>query len=297
MKPSPPTVLAIHDLSGFGRGSLTTVLTVLGAMGVQVCPMPTSLLSTHTEFEDFSFLDLTAEMEKFIAHWQKLGLKFDAIYSGFLGSPAQTALVKKCIKTFSHDGTFTLVDPVLGDNGSLYPTMGAEMVEQMRDLIAHADIITPNLTEAALLLGEQCQDSLDKRTISSWLRRLADLGPEVVVITSAILNDHKKDEGSAVVAYKKNSSEEFWQVKCDFIPAHYPGTGDIFASVLTGSMLWREELPVSIARAMRFVATGIEESEQRNAPNKNGILLELVLESLKGPLSNTQSHVLRADEY
>lgn len=296
MPNKPPTVLAIHDLSGFGRGSLTTVITVLGAMGIQACPMPTSLLSTHTEFEGFSFLDLTSEMEKFIEHWQKLGLKFDVIYSGFLGSAAQTKLVKRCIELFSHENSFTLVDPVLGDNGSLYPTMDIAMVEEMKNLVRSAQIITPNLTEAALLLGEPCPAGLNKKTLAEWTRRLAGIGPDTVVITSAILNDEPKPEtASSVIAYSRpprSGQEEFWQVKCDYIPAHYPGTGDIFASVLCGSLLWKEELPVAVARAMRFIATGIEQSERAREPRENGILLEQVLDTLKGPLSRTQSQQL-----
>lgn len=312
MKNTPPCVLAIHDLSGFGRGSLTTVLCVLAAMGIQACPMPTSLLSAHTEFEDFSFLDLTDEMHKFIKHWQSLDLKFDAIYSGFLGSPLQASLVAQCIETFSHSQTITVIDPVLGDNGSLYPTMNAEMVDEMRKLIAKAHIITPNLTEAALLLGEPCPQSLDKTTLFSWLRRLADLGPNTVIITSAIIDDGNlvntsaNASASAVLALQRAPScpgnstgaragktkEQFWQVSCEYIPAFYPGTGDIFASVITGATLWGEELPVAIARAMRFIANGIEQSVQRNLPNRNGILLELVLDSLKGPLNGVSSQEL-----
>ena len=303
MKPTPPTVLAIHDLSGYGRGSLTTVITVLGSMGIQACPMPTSLLSTHTsDFEGFSFLDLTSEMQKMINHWQELELKFDAIYSGFLGSPAQTGLVEKCIELFSHSNTFTLIDPVLGDNGTLYPTMNEEMIAQMRGLIAKADIITPNLTEAALLLNEPYPDTLDKKTLISWLRRLSKLGPRTVIITSAILNKQMENPASFVVAYQrthaegKAEQEEFWQVSCDYIPAYYPGTGDIFASVITGTTLWKEDLPVGIARAMRFIASGIEQSEKYKQPRRNGILLEMVLDSLKGPLSRVSAQPLKDDE-
>ena len=303
MKPTPPTVLAIHDLSGYGRGSLTTVITVLGSMGIQACPMPTSLLSTHTsDFEGFSFLDLTSEMQKMINHWQELELKFDAIYSGFLGSPAQTGLVEKCIELFSHSNTFTLIDPVLGDNGTLYPTMNEEMIAQMRGLIAKADIITPNLTEAALLLNEPYPDTLDKKTLINWLRRLSKLGPRTVIITSAILNKQMENSASFVVAYQrthaegKAEQEEFWQVSCDYIPAYYPGTGDIFASVITGTTLWKEDLPVGIARAMRFIASGIEQSEKYKQPRRNGILLEMVLDSLKGPLSRVSAQPLQDDE-
>ena len=304
MKPAPPTVLAIHDLSGYGRGSLTTVLTVLASMGIQACPMPTSLLSTHTsDFEGFSFLDLTSEMQKMMDHWQSLGLKFDAIYSGFLGSPTQTTLVENCIELFSHSNTFSVIDPVLGDNGTLYPTMNEEMVAQMRALITKANIITPNLTEAALLLNEPYPETLDKKTLINWLRRLSKLGPRTVIITSAILNKQMENSASSVVAYQRTTpktetpdQEAFWQVSCDYIPAYYPGTGDIFASIVTGTTLWKEELPIGIARAMRFIASGIEQSEKHKQPRRNGILLEMVLDSLKGPLSRVNTQPLQDDD-
>jgi Pyridoxal/pyridoxine/pyridoxamine kinase len=128
------------------------------------------------------------------------------------------------------------------------------------------------------------------------MKRLAEMGPDTVVITSAILNDDPDlRAASSVIAHSRppqSGHDEFWQIKCDYIPAHYPGTGDIFASVLCGSLLWKEELQVAVARAMRFIATGIEQSEHAKEPRENGILLEQVLGTLKGPLSRTQSHRL-----
>ncbi|MEE4604208.1 MAG: pyridoxamine kinase, partial [Desulfobacteraceae bacterium] len=155
MKNPVPRTAAIHDLSGFGRASLTVVIPILSCMGVQVCPLPTAVLSTHTGgFEGFSFKDLTATMEDIVAHWQQLDVDFDAIYSGFLGSPQQEAIVAGFIDTFSRPDQLVLVDPVMGDNGKPYTTMTPEMIRGMRSLIAKADVITPNFTEAAFLLDE-----------------------------------------------------------------------------------------------------------------------------------------------
>ena len=148
-------VAAIHDLSGFGRASLTVVIPILASMGVQTCPLPTAVLSSQTSgVEGFTFHDLTAEMGPMLDHWQRMGLSFDAVYSGFLGNPLQLEIAARCIGHFLKPGGFALVDPVLGDNGTLDPTQTPEMVEAMRQLIGHAHVITPNLTEAAFLLDE-----------------------------------------------------------------------------------------------------------------------------------------------
>ena len=288
-----PRVMAVHDLSGIGRSSLSAVISVLSTLGVQTCAMPTALLSTDTsQFQGFSFLSLNAEMRKFVDHWKTLGLKFDAIYSGFLGSAEQVAIVNDCLDAFADQDTLAVIDPVLGDNGNLYPTMTDDMVKGMRKLVARADVITPNLTEAALLLGEPCRHSLDLAAARLWLRRLAALGPGTVLITSAVLDNDP--HGSYVLAYERgrDNREFFWRVSCEYIPADFPGTGDIFTSVLTGSLLRKEDLTIACARAMRFVATGIRESLRLNAPSREGIVLEAVLGTMHGPLSDTHCEPL-----
>ena len=149
-----PRVAAIHDLSGFGRCSLTVAIPVLSAMGVQCCPLPTAVLSTHTGgFEGYTFRDLTEEMAAAAAHWKALDLRFDAVYSGFLGSERQIGLVRQFLRDFRRPGTLAVVDPVMGDFGRVYETYTPAMCRRMADLTAEADVITPNLTEAALLLG------------------------------------------------------------------------------------------------------------------------------------------------
>ena len=231
-------------------------------------------------------------MRKFIAHWKNLDLKFDAIYSGFLGSAEQVEIVKSCLDIFAAENTLAVIDPVLGDNGRLYPTMTLEMVAGMRELVTRADVITPNLTEAAFLLGEPCRAGLNIVTARDWLRRLSAMGPRVVLITSAVLEADAS--GSYVLVYERDSRgrELFWRVSCEYIPADFPGTGDIFTSVLTGSLLRKEDLTIACARAMRFVATGIRESLRLGAPSREGIVLEAVLGTLHGPLSDTHCESL-----
>ncbi len=288
-----PRVMAVHDLSGIGRSSLAAVIPVLSTLGVQTCALPTAILSTDTsQFTGFSFLSLTGEMHKFINHWRTLGLRFDAIYSGFLGSAAQVDIVHACLDEFGGPETLAVIDPVLGDNGNLYATMDNEMVAGMRRLVSRADVITPNLTEASLLLNEPCRAALSVSAARDWLRRLSGLGPRVVLITSAVLDDDAS--GSYVLVYerKPGNKEYFWRVSCEYIPADFPGTGDIFTSVLTGSLLRNEDLTIACARAMRFVATGIRESLAMQAPSREGIVLEAVLGFLNGPLSATHCEPL-----
>ncbi len=149
-----PRVAAIHDLSGFGRCSLTVAIPILSAMGLQCCPLPTAFLSTHTGgFEGFTFLDMTEEMPRVAAHWKSLDLRFQAIYSGFLGSVRQIDIVENFIREFRREDTVVVVDPVMGDHGEVYQTYTSAMCAGMARLAELADVITPNLTEAALLLG------------------------------------------------------------------------------------------------------------------------------------------------
>ena len=293
---SPLTsVAAIHDLSGFGRTSLAVAIPILSSMGVQVYSLPTAVLSSETgAFDDFVFVDLTHAMAGFLDHWDRLGAKFDAVSSGFLGSPAQVELVARCIENNLLPGGFALIDPVLGDNGQLDPTMTMDMVERMRWLMTRAQCITPNLTEAALLLGEAYpEDAMPVGRLKEWLARLGDMGPDKVIITSAPLG--KSAHKTAVAAYDKTRGM-FWQVACEYIPAFYPGTGDTFASVVTGSLLQGDSLPIAIERAVQFVTLGIRATFGHDLPTRNGILLERVLHTLNVPMTASTYTLLQEEE-
>ncbi len=275
-----PRVCAVHDLSGFGRSSLTIVSPILSTLGAQVCPLPTALLSTQTSgFSDYFFKDLTEEMEAILDHWETLGITFDAVYTGFLGSERQISVVERLIDSFTVPGeALILIDPVLGDDGELYGPFDDPMVQAMRHLVTKADVITPNFTEAALLLGEPYPQEITVERIKGWLKRLSDLGPDRVVITSVPVKG--KQALSSVYAYNR-SGNRYWKVECTYIPASYPGTGDMFASVIAGSLLQRDSLPIAIDRAIQFVLQAIRATFGYEIEHREGVLVERVLETLR----------------
>ena len=290
-------VAAIHDLSGYGRSSLTSIIPILSSMKLQVCPVPTAVLSTHTGgFEGFSFLDLTDYMEQHIAHWKKLGLEFDCIYSGFLGSPRQIKIVADFVDFFGHKNNLTVIDPVLGDNGRLYGTMGKEMVEEMKKLIGKADIITPNFTEVTFLLDKEYKKEISEAEIKQWLIELAAMGPKIVIATSVPDEDsHSTDRKTNVVAYDRENNV-FWKVSCKYIPASYPGTGDAYTSVVIGSLLQGDSLPIAIERGVQFITQCILASYGFKYPNREGVLLERMLDVLKMPTISSSYELLKNEK-
>ena len=286
-------VAAIHDLSGYGRASLTTIIPILSNMKVQVCPVPTAILSTHTGgFEGYSFIDLTDYMQEHINHWKKLDLEFDCIYSGFLGSPKQIEIVADFIDFFGKKAKFTVVDPVMGDNGKLYSTMGNEMVVGMRKLIKNADIITPNFTEVIYLLGKEYKENITLDEVKEYLKELANMGPKIVIATSVPDEESNKlDRKTSVVAYDREN-DVFWRVSCRYIPASYPGTGDAYTSVVIGSLLQGDSLPIAIERGVQFITQCIMASYGFKYPKKEGVLLEKMLDVLKMPMIATNYEML-----
>jgi len=282
-------VAAIHDLSGFGKASLTVVIPILSTMGVQVCPLPTAILSTHSKFKGFHMHDLTDEMEPIIEHWKSLGLRFDAIYSGFLGSARQIEIVERFINEFRTPDVLVVIDPVMGDDGRLYSTMDANMVKGMRRLVARAGIITPNLTELAFLIGEDYRTDIQESELRQWIQRAMELGPETVILTS--VPQQGVPRRTAVLAYSKTDGR-CWKVSCDYIPAHYPGTGDAFASIITGSLLQGDSLPIALDRAVQFISYAIRATFGYQHDATDGLLLERVLGNLHAPVQVSSYELL-----
>lgn len=274
-----PRVAAIHDLSGVGRCSLTVIMPVLSAMGAQVCPVPTAVLSSHSGgYEGFSFADLTHQMGGFIQHWKSMKLRFDCIYSGFLGSVDQIAIVEDFIDAFSTEAAvprpLVVVDPVMGDQGSRYSTYTNEMQLKMRRLVKKADLITPNMTEACFLLDVPYSPGIkDLETGTALVKRLADLGPGKVVVTGVLMEDGSRCN----LAYAR---DDFYLVKYSHIPVHYPGTGDLFTSVLIGSLLRNADLPNAVATATEHVRATVEVTHNCKTPEREGVLLEKTLSNL-----------------
>jgi len=192
--------------------------------------------------------------------------------------------VANFIVDFRRDETLVVVDPVLGDNGKLYATFDDSMVEGMRRLVNSADVITPNLTEAFALLGRSYQTTLTEVELKTILKDLAAMGPKTVIITSVPIEGDAQH--TSVAAYS-TETDRFWRVTCQYMPAHYPGTGDTFTSVLTGALLQGESLPMAIDRAAQFILQGIRATFGYRYDPREGVLLERVLPSLAEPLKTS----------
>jgi len=274
-----PRVAAAHDMSGLGRCSLTVILPVLSVMGVQCCPLQTAYLSADTAFpasSEAAFLDMSGEMAKTLRHWKELQVEFDAIYSGFLGSKAQIEILYKFISAFRRKDNLVLVDPVLGDHGKLYRTFDNEMCRRMGSLASAADLITPNLTEAALLLGEPYENApVNGNGIEDWLSRLSQKGRRSVIITGVRLNPGQV--GAA--CFDRETG------KCDFsmaeeVPGEFSGTGDLFAAVSLGALMRGKCLGDAMDLAVRFVSRCTRETFDEKTPLLCGVEFERMLQFL-----------------
>ena len=274
-----PRVAAIQDISGFGRCSMTVVLPVLSAMGAQCCPLPTAYLSAHTAFpasEQAAFLDMTAPLEGTMAHWRELGVTFEAVYSGFLGSEAQIGLIQRFHREFRGEHTIVLVDPVMGDHGRPYRTYTPDMCRRMGELAAGADLITPNLTEAALLLGEPYGAVPgDEPGMRRWLERLSLDGRRSVVATGLSFAPGQVGAGCFE---RETGRVSFAMTRQE--PAQFPGTGDLFASVVLGALLRGEGLPSATGRAVDFVGQCAHRTLELGTPVLEGVQFEPLLGGL-----------------
>ena len=272
-----PRVAAIHDMSGFGRCSLTVAIPILSAMGVQCCPLPTAFLSTHTGgFEGFTFLDMTDEMPKVAAHWKQLDLGFRALYSGFLGSERQIGIVEDFIQNFRADGTIVVVDPVMGDHGKVYQTYTTAMCAGTAHLAAQADVITPNLTEAALLLGIPYEDlPAGEAGCREIVEKLSLEGRRSVVLTGAAAGE----DATGAVCFDA-ADGRVHTVQTERVPREFHGTGDVFASVLTGALVQGASLTEAARAAVDFVKLCAERTAAEGLPMREGVDFEPLLGAL-----------------
>ena len=269
-----PRVAAIHDMSGFGRCSLTVAIPVLSAMGVQCCPLPTAFLSTHTGgFTGFTFLDMTEEMPKIAAHWQTLNLRFDAIYSGFLASERQIGIVCDFIRTFRRPDTLVVIDPVMGDDGRAYQTYTPALCSGMTHLAELADVITPNLTEAAFLLGRSYEQlPREEDGLKEVVTELGLNSQRSVVLTGVSLSPGK----TGAMCFDAGSGR-IETVQADLISHPLLGTGDIFASVLTGALVRGSSLFSAAAQAADFVRACAVHTAAQDLPLREGVDFEPML--------------------
>ena len=271
---STPRIAAIHDLSCFGRCSLTIALPVLSAMGCQCCPLPTALLSAHTGFPGNTFLDLTAEMGRIADHWTAMDLQFDAIYSGFLGSADQVDTVARFFDTFKKSDTAVIVDPVMGDHGTAYRTCTPELCRGMRVLAENADVITPNLTEAALLLDRPYEE-IRQADAYEVVRRLSLGGRRSVVLTG-----YSSESGQTGALCFDRDSGESKAVQTPREPQDFSGTGDLFASVLAGGVARGVPLFQAAQAAADFVRDCIARTLAEGLTEQDGVDFEPLLGQL-----------------
>ena len=271
---STPRIAAIHDLSCFGRCSLTIALPVLSAMGCQCCPLPTALLSAHTGFPGNTFLDLTVEMGRIADHWAAMDLQFDAIYSGFLGSADQVDTVARFFDTFKKSDTAVIVDPVMGDHGTAYRTCTPELCRGMRVLAENSDVITPNLTEAALLLDHPYEE-IQRTDAYEVVRRLSLGGRRSVVLTG-----YSSEPGQTGTLCFDRDSGESKAVQTPREPQDFSGTGDLFASVLAGGVAKGVPLFQAAQAAADFVRDCIARTLAEGLTEQDGVDFEPLLGQL-----------------
>lgn len=268
-------VAAIHDLSGFGRCSLSVILPVISAMGIQVVPVPTAILSTHTGgFGEVERIDLTDYIGNCLTHYRRLEIQMDCVYTGYLSSTEQ---VRHCLEFFdAYPAALKIVDPVMGDHGKLYRSFTPTLVDGITRLATQADVITPNLTEAAILLDEPMPTGqVTTAAARSMLARLSEKGPQRVVITGVTLATGEY----ANICYDRQHNS-YWKSVSDYLPVSYPGTGDIFAAVLTGSLLSGDSLPMAMDRAAGYVGLTIKTTYGYSTQPREGVMLEDTLERL-----------------
>ena len=265
--------LAIHDISCIGRCSLTVCLPILSAVGIETVVLPTAVLSTQTGgMTGFTFHDLTSEMTPITDHWKALGQTFDVIYSGYLGSLAQAQLVEDIICDFKRERSLVVVDPVMADNGEYYSLMTPEFTDEMRSLCKNADIITPNLTEAAFLLDRPYYPHPSEKEVEELLRGLAALGAKKVVITGVSF------EGNSLgaAAYDSETGEISYAFT-DRVNAIFHGTGDVFGSSLVASVMLGKKLSEAIRIAMDFTFRAIKRTLAAGTDLRFGVQFELEL--------------------
>lgn len=276
-------IAIINDISGYGRCSISVIQPIVSHLGVQGCPVPTAIFSNHTGFPSFFCKDFTRYMQAYIDEWKKLDLHFDAIMTGFLGSAQQIGIVERFIEDFRRPDTTVLVDPVMGDNGHIYPTYTRKMCREMKKLLAYADIITPNITEACFLTDTPYRESGWKQAeLADMARKLQDMGAKKLVITGIRMGDNYI--GNAVCngpLSPKGGAQGLEFQRQMVVQQTRSGTGDVFASVLAADAVNGVEFSASVKRASNFVRRCLVETAKGTAPLNTGIDFESQLYRLK----------------
>ena len=275
-------IAVINDFCGFGRCSIAASLPIISAMKIQCCPLPTSVFSNHTGFDSFHFTDYTQHMNPYIDEWVKLDLHFSGILTGFLGSPEQIHIVKRFLELFKEDSNITVIDPVMGDYGNLYPTYSPKLAEQMSSLVPYADILTPNLTEACLLTGIP-YPSKDIGLPLSFYQKLIDVlalfGPKRVILSGQELQKGMMSEVIYDGTIRALEGTKRY-------PGSFHGTGDLFSSSFAGSLLNGKTFEEAVGIAHQYVSKAISITSERGGDGQRfGVDFEQAIPYLVSLLS------------
>jgi pyridoxine kinase len=264
-------VLAIHDISCFGKCSLTVALPIISSAGAECTVMPTAVLSTHTGgFKGYTYRDLTDDLFPILEHWKTLDLRFDSIYTGFLGSFEQIDIISKIFDELKGKDTLMVVDPVMADNGELYSIFDKDFPKGMRKLCEKADVIIPNITEAVLLLGEEyIKGPYSKEYIEGLLKRLGRIGAKNIILTGVFF-DNEHLGAAAYDARSDSISYSFY----DLISGYYHGTGDVFGSVVVAALITGSDLSRANALAVEFTAESIVRTKNAGTDIRFGVNFE-----------------------
>lgn len=266
-------IVTVQDISCLGKCSLTVALPIISSMGVEAAIIPTAVLSTHTMFSRFTVKDLTDQIEPVSEHWQEENFKFDAVYTGYLGSFEQIDLMKKFFADFKKDdSTLLFVDPAMADNGKLYPAFDEAFAKHMASLCAKADIIVPNVTEASFMTGIEYKEKYDEQYIKNMLRELCKFGAKISILTGVSF-----EEGLTGVMGYDSEKDEFYYYSHKKQPRSYHGTGDVFSSTCVGAMMngfdWKKAVQIAADYTSESIRITCEDPDS----NDYGVNFELAV--------------------
>lgn len=275
-------IAVINDLSGFGRCSLTAAIPTISVMGIQPCPLPTAVLSAQTGFASYYCDDYTEKMEHFRQEWEKMGVQFDGIYTGFVASETQIRRIFRFLDTFYGESTFLLVDPVMGDEGRVYKLFTPELLRRMKELALRADVVTPNLTELCLLtgadygeLGRMKGEKEITEAAGELAEKLMESGPDTIVVTGIRFEDAQSGErmiGNLAVDQSGRRLSAF-----PYIGGSFSGTGDLFASIIAGGIARGDDIFRTMDLAGEFVERAMKDSAAEGVERNQGTNFEKYL--------------------
>lgn len=266
-------IAVINDFSGFGRCSLAVSIPIISALKIQCCPVPTAVFSNHTGFESFYCYDFTQHMDRYIDEWEKLALNFSGILTGFLGSAEQIDIVHRFFERFKLEDTITVVDPVMGDYGKLYPTYTPCLAGRMESLLEFSDILTPNLTEASILTKTDYDPNISEDGLFELCKKLAQRGPKKIVISGierdGDLENFIYEDGKEPICIREHK-----------VGPCRSGTGDVFSSIIAADAVNDVDFEQSVRHASAFIAKVLRKTIEFDTPKTDGICFEEFLKEI-----------------